>query len=269
VLLEAGADDFTRKYITSRINEQQIKALNKHILGANRTSDGKLELYTKYSGIPASVIQKYRLSLQEVTERQRSVVLTKENAAKLSRNSAIDSVVRQLSASGVRDVSIFPHDPSYQWNNDFFGTLYIPKAGTTIPLTLKTLPLYKKIIKDYENNTISVTGNQISLNGQVTDSYTFQYDYYWMMGDNRHRSEDSRAWGFVPANHIVGKPIFIWMSLEGINDGVANWKPRWNRVFTTVSGSGEPQSLFKYFLLLLAGWFVFDYFRKRRKKAKQ
>ncbi len=269
VLLEAGADDFTRKYITSRINEQQIKALNKHILGANRTPDGKLELYTKYSGIPASVIQKYRLSLQEVTERQRSVVLTKENAAKLSRNSAIDSVVRQLSASGVRDVSIFPHDPSYQWNNDFFGTLYIPKAGTTIPLTLKTLPLYKKIIKDYENNTISVTGNQISLNGQVTDSYTFQYDYYWMMGDNRHRSEDSRAWGFVPANHIVGKPIFIWMSLEGINDGVANWKPRWNRVFTTVSGSGEPQSLFKYFLLLLAGWFVFDYFRKRRKKAKQ
>jgi signal peptidase I len=88
-----------------------------------------------------------------------------------------------------------------------------------------------------------------------------------MMGDNRHRSEDSRTWGYVPANHIVGKPVFIWMSIEGINDGISNWKPRWNRFFTTVHGDGEPRSYFRYFLVLLAGWFIFDYIRKRRKKS--
>ena len=87
-----------------------------------------------------------------------------------------------------------------------------------------------------------------------------------MMGDNRQRSEDSRFWGFVPDNHIVGKPVFIWLSIEGFADGLSNWKPRWDRFFTTVSGDGEPHSYFKYFLVLLAGWFVFDFFRKKRRQ---
>jgi len=268
VLLDAGADDFTRKYIASRMNQQQIAALDPYLLGGNRLEDGKLELYTKYRGIPAKVRRKYRLALQEVKDRQRSVVLTEENAKKLRSASTIDSVVKQLSIDGKRDVGIFPQNASYTWNNDFFGPLYIPKAGSSVPLNLKTLPLYKKIIKDYEGNQISVVGNQVSINGKVQSNYTFKNDYYWMMGDNRHRSEDSRVWGFVPDNHIVGKPIFIWMSIEGINDGIANWKFRWNRVFTTVGGDGEPRSYFKYFLLLLGAWFVFDFFRKRKRMAK-
>lgn len=110
-----------------------------------------------------------------------------------------------------------------------------------------------------------MNGNQILINGEVANSYTFDQNYYWMMGDNRHRSEDSRFWGYVPEDHIVGTPIFIWMSIDGINDGMSNWKVRWDRVFTTVNGDGEPTSYFKYFLILLAAWFIFDFFRKRRK----
>jgi signal peptidase I len=86
-----------------------------------------------------------------------------------------------------------------------------------------------------------------------------------MMGDNRDHSEDSRAWGYVAEDHIVGKPVFIWMSFDNFDEGISNWKFRWDRIFTTVGGSGEPRSYFKYFLILLAGWFIFDFFRKRRK----
>ena len=90
-----------------------------------------------------------------------------------------------------------------------------------------------------------------------------------MMGDNRHNSLDSRYWGFVPADHIVGKPIFIWMSIDGINDGIKNWSIRWDRLFTTVSGKGQPQSYFQYFLIALAVYFGFDYFRKKKKKKEE
>ena len=136
-------------------------------------------------------------------------------------------------------------------------------------MDLLSLPLYKKIIRDYEGNQISVTGNQISINGEVTDSYTFKQDYYWMMGDNRNHSEDSRTWGYVPENHIVGKPVFIWLSFDNFNQGIANWRPRWDRIFTTVGGDGEPRSYFRHFLIGLAAIIGLDYVRKRRKKKKQ
>ncbi len=166
---------------------------------------------------------------------------------------------------------VFPHDRANAGTVDNYGPFYVPKRGATIPLTVNTLPWYKKIIKDYEHNTLSVKGNQILVNGEITDSYTFQQDYYWMMGDNRHSSEDSRMWGYVPENHIVGTPIFIWMSFDNfVNEkGAMNkpwkWKPRWDRIFTTVNGEGQPVSYFKYFLAALAAWIGFDYFRKRKK----
>jgi signal peptidase I len=86
-----------------------------------------------------------------------------------------------------------------------------------------------------------------------------------MMGDNRHRSEDSRYWGYVPEDHVVGKPVFIWFSIEGINDGIKNWRIRWNRLMTTVSGNGKPISFFPYVVVLIIGWQIFIYIRKRRK----
>jgi signal peptidase I len=165
------------------------------------------------------------------------------------------------------DPAIFPG--SKNWNVDNLGPIYIPEAGKTVALTNETLPFYKKIISEYEGKELLVTGNEIKIDGKVATSYTFEQDYYWMMGDNRHNSLDSRYWGFVPADHIVGKPIFIWMSIDGINDGLKNWSIRWDRLFTTVSGTGQPQSYFKYFLFALAGYFALDYFRNKKKKKDE
>ncbi len=154
----------------------------------------------------------------------------------------------------------------YNWNEDQFGPLVIPKKGVTVSLTEKSLPLYKKIIQDYEHNTISNEGGEIKINEELVSTYTFKQNYYWMMGDNRHRSEDSRYWGFVPEDHIVGKPVFIWMSIENLMDGVRNWSIRWDRVFTTVGGSGEPVSYRWYFVAVIVLWQGIVVFRRRTKK---
>ncbi len=164
------------------------------------------------------------------------------------------------------DKSIFPHTEN--WNVDNFGPIYIPQEGKTVALNLETLPFYSRIITEYEKNKLEIKGSDIYINGDKTKSYTFQQNYYWMMGDNRHNSEDSRFWGYVPEDHIVGKPIFIWMSWDSNGAGIMN-KIRWNRLFTTVSGEGQPESYFKYFLFLLAIYFVGEYFWKKRKADKK
>ena len=164
------------------------------------------------------------------------------------------------------DKTIFPG--TKDWNVDNLGPIYIPEVGKSVELNKETLPFYKKVIGEYEGNDLKVNGDEIRINGQIATSYTFKQDYYWMMGDNRHNSLDSRYWGFVPADHIVGKPIFIWMSIDGINDGLKNWSIRWDRLFTTVSGDGQPKSYFQYFLIALAAYFAFDYFRKKKKKKE-
>lgn len=263
-----GVVDFTRKYLSNPLNPQQAQAINQYILGYNQAKKGQLELFTKASGIPTSAIKKYGLALREVTDRERLVPLTDDMVAALEKESSIDSVVRQITPVGKRGINLFPQSPDYPWNYSQLGPIYIPEEGATVALNLKTLPLYKKIIRDYELNTISVAGNQISINGEVRDSYTFKQDYFWMMGDNRDHSEDSRAWGYVPENHIVGTPIFIWMSFDNFTESITHWRPRWDRIFTTVNGEGEPQSYFKYFLILLAAYFVGNWFWKRRKAQK-
>ncbi len=191
--------------------------------------------------------------------------ISDEAIKKLKTNPAIKSITKMIDplTSGINK-GIFPHNQN--WSQDNFGPIYIPKAGKTVPLNKETLPLYRRLITIYENNTLEEKGGQIYVNGRVAENYTFKQDYYWMMGDNRHNSEDSRYWGFVPFDHVVGKPVFVWFSL----DPNANWsnpikKIRWSRLFTTVGGDGEPVSYFKYFLILLAGWFVFDYFRNKKK----
>ncbi|WP_297692469.1 signal peptidase I [uncultured Eudoraea sp.] len=269
LLVRLGVNEFTRKYLSAPLNQNQFEAISKYLIAGGQNASGDIELITDASGIPPKVIRQAGLSLREETGRQRTVTLTDEMLQELRNNADIDSVVKIVEPKGVKGYNIFPHDPFYPWNNDNFGPIYIPQKGATIDLTPKVLPLYKKIIRDYEGNTIGVSGNQISINGQVTDSYTFKQDYYWMMGDNRDHSEDSRSWGYVPANHIVGKPIFIWLSFDNFNKGIAQWKPRWDRIFTTVGGDGEPRSYFKHFLIALAAWFIFDYFWKRRKKLKK
>jgi signal peptidase I len=190
--------------------------------------------------------------------------VTAESAAKLKQIPGFTSVTRYIDTKP--DLSVFPH--TKPWNIDNYGPIYIPEEGKTIQLDLVSLPLYKRIITEYEGNKLEVKGNDIYINDKKTNSYTFKQNYYWMMGDNRHRSEDSRYWGYVPENHIVGKPIFIWMSWDSEGKGIMN-KIRWERLFTTVSGEGQPQSYFKFFLGLLALYFVGEYFWKKRKADKK
>lgn len=123
---------------------------------------------------------------------------------------------------------IFPHDPAnYKWNQDNFGPLYIPQKGATVEINSTNIVLYNRIIEVYEHNTLKVDGDKIIINGEVATSYTFKLDYYWMMGDNRHNSADSRFWGFVPEDHIVGTPSFIWLS-RNLDKGSI----RWERLFS-------------------------------------
>jgi len=160
---------------------------------------------------------------------------------------------------------VFPHDKNLVWNRDQFGPMYIPEKGRTVVINLDNLPFYNKIIGEYEKNTLEVRGNNIYINGKIETKYTFKQNYYWMMGDNRDHSEDSRYWGFVPFDHVVGKPVFIWMSWDTNGKGIN--KVRWNRVFTTVGGNGKRVSYLPYFLGLLALWFGYDFYRKRKKAA--
>ena len=186
----------------------------------------------------------------------------------------MDTIFKTTAKKDVSDLSTFPQSPYYQWNTDYFGAMYIPKAGASVAITAETLPLYRRIIEVYEGsemgikNKISQSGTQVLLNGNPLTSYTFKLDYYWLMGDNRNNSQDARMWGFVPFTHVVGKPVLVWMSWNSNAKGIMN-KIRWERLFTTVGGDGPPVSYFKYLLILLAGWFLFDYFKKKKKATKK
>lgn len=193
--------------------------------------------------------------------------LTDENAAKLAKNPLVKSVTKEIEPSGNYNPSVFPHDSRYPWSKDNYGPIYIPEEGKTVELNAATLPFYKRIIEEYEHNQLTVNGDEIYINGKLATSYTFKQNYYWMMGDNRHNSEDARYWGYVPFDHVVGKPVFIWFSWDTNGQGIAN-KIRWERLFTTVHGSGKPVSYLYYFLAAIALWYGVSIYRKRRKENK-
>ena len=170
----------------------------------------------------------------QMTESGDQVLtLTQESADKLKQLPNVKAVEKIIQPKGFWQPYIFPFDSSYAWNVDNFGPLYIPKAGATVQLTLANLPLYERIINAYELNTLEVKNGKILINGKESTSYTFKLDYYWMMGDNRHNSADSRFWGFVPSDHIVGKAVFVWLSLDN-NKSLFDGKIRWNKLFRTV-----------------------------------
>jgi signal peptidase I len=137
---------------------------------------------------------------------------------------------------GVTFIDMFPHDTvDFKWNRDFYGPLKVPAKGWTVQLDRKNVKLYQEAIIKYEGNSdIVLAGDKLLKNGQAMASYTFKQDYYFMMGDNRHNSADSRFWGFVPADHIVGKAVFVWMSIDPNKPLFSLNKIRWNRIFRFV-----------------------------------
>ena len=196
--------------------------------------------------------------------------LTDEEAALIRKNPIVKSAIKKIQPKGAFDKSIFPHNPQYKWNNDNYGPIYIPKKGDKVELNEKSIPFYEQIIRRYEHNNFSIADNKYYLKGKEITSYTFKQDYYWMMGDNRQNSLDARSWGYVPFDHVVGKPVFIWLSWDPNAKGFAKLSSiRWDRMFTTVGGDGKPVSYFKYFLIALMGYFVINYYRKQKKTSKK
>ncbi|MDT3361279.1 MAG: signal peptidase I [Bacteroidota bacterium] len=156
----------------------------------------------------------------------KAVEILKENAAVVSLTPIVDVYPPDFPDS---HKTIFPFDSSFEWTRDNFGPLWIPEAGATVELTKENLPLYERIIRVYEHHSLSVTEEGIFIDGAIATSYTFLQDYYFMMGDNRHNSLDSRYWGFVPEDHIVGRPLFVWLSTDPTKGFPGNI--RWNRFF--------------------------------------
>jgi len=154
--------------------------------------------------------------------------LTKETLHKLQKSGWTRSV--RIESDTVSREDIYPFSNLFSWSRDNYGPVWIPRKGATIELNEKNLALYSRCIEAYEGNSLRIKDSQILINGSPATNYTFKYDYYFMMGDNRHNSQDSRSWGFVPEDHIVGKPILIWLSTDkdrSLFDGGI----RWNRIF--------------------------------------
>lgn len=260
--------DIQRKFKVSEITQNKYKLIQPYIQGIIDNNPNNFIVITSSKGIPYDVRSKGRIILSEITDYKIDLLLTEEEAKIVTNSKLIDSLKRNFKTYKSYNTSFFPNDIKYNWNEDNFGPIIMPKKGVKVKLTLSNLPIYKKLIRDYEKNTLTLENSIIKINNQATDEYTFKQDYFWMMGDNRYRSEDSRVWGFVPEDHIVGKPVFIWMSIDGINDGFKNWKIRWNRVFTTVNLDGEPKSYRWYFLFGVLFTIGISEFNKRKKLNK-
>jgi len=138
--------------------------------------------------------------------------------------------VTKIKIEQLKTLDVFPLGGHKRWTRDNYGPLWVPKKGATLALNSYNLPIYERIIRVYEHNTLEVKGNEYFINGKSAKTYTFKMDYYWMMGDNRHNSADSRYWGFVPEDHVVGRPVLVWLSLDK-DKGWFGGKIRWNRFF--------------------------------------
>ena len=261
-----GYSDYTRLYKIENITEQSYKQILPYIIGRKGNTREDFKVITESKGLPSKVIYKTGLKVSEILELKKEITLTLGEAETLRKLPGIDSVVRRINKINVPNEAFFPNKIPFDWNEDNFGPIVIPKKGMTVELNRKNLSLFKKIIGEYEDNVLELTPSGVKINGISSSKYTFKKDYYWMMGDNRHKSEDSRFWGFVPDDHIVGKPVFIWFSIKGINDGIKNWKIRWDRVFTTVDGPGKRTSYFPHFIGAIVIWQGFVFYRRRKNK---
>jgi signal peptidase I len=169
----------------------------------------------------------------QVSPNSYEMIIPPDNVATLKSYSNIKSVIPSIAPAGQYDQEVFPNNPRFKWSIDNFGPLVIPKKGMVIPLNDSTVILYKQAIEQYEHNRLGRTAGGYTLNGKPAKTYTFQMNYYWMMGDNRHNSLDCRFWGYVPEDHIVGKAIITWFSTDPNKD--LFHKIRWNRILRPIN----------------------------------
>ena len=266
-LLKYKIDDFEREYKIRNITQSSFESLLPYISGRAGTVDD-FSVYTNSKGLPIKLVKSLGLQVSELISKEKVINSTYNKVIELKKSKLYDSISRNISRIKTPNESFFPNRITFDWNEDNFGPIVIPKIGSKISLNEKTYPLYKKIIEEYESNVVVRKNGIFYIEDQISSTYTFKQNYYWMMGDNRHRSEDSRFWGFVPEDHVMGKPVFIWMSIDGFNDGFTNWKIRWDRVFSVVNGQGKRTSYLPHFLIFIGIWQVYIYLRKKYKTEK-
>lgn len=201
---------------------------------ANKEPDNVQYTYKvqRKTDIPEELMDELGISMEDLTMLNTNgfMPLTKKAYKVLkSRKDLISSITLNTDATYG---DLYPMNMFTGWTRDNYGPIWIPKKGATVALSMKNIAIYERPIKVYEHNDLQVKNGRIFINGKNVRSYTFKMDYYWMMGDNRHNSADSRYWGFVPEDHIVGKPIFIWWSHNPDHPGFSGI--RWSRLFTFV-----------------------------------
>jgi len=216
------------------IRDQQI-----YIDGVKTDSPGILQfvykVYTDGSSFNSKALD--RIGITENVNQNRMgeffLTLTDEAAKKLAKFGNVKELTPLIQAKGEFDKNLFPFDTTYKWNIDNYGPLTIPEEGKTVALSMENISLYKRIITAFEGNNLKIENGKIFINDKEAKTYTFKQNYYWLMGDNRHNSADSRYWGFVPEDHVVGKASFVWFSLDK-NKPLFGGKIRWNKLFRVV-----------------------------------
>ena len=201
---------------------------------ANKEPDNvQYSYYVKLKGqMPTELMDELGISNEDMASLNQYgyLPLTQKAAKKLAARKDIVADIRLNTDAQTGD--LYPLNAYTGWTRDNYGPVWIPKKGATVKLNMKNIAVYERPIRAYEHNDLKVKDGKIYINGRLAHSYTFKMDYYWMMGDNRHNSADSRYWGFVPEDHIVGKPIFIWWSHNPDHPGFSGI--RWSRLFNFV-----------------------------------
>ena len=201
---------------------------------ANKEPDNVQYTYTMTlkSQLTDELMKELGISMEDLTSLNTNgfMPLTKAAADVLKKRKDLVSNLKMVTAADPRE--IYPLNGHTGWTRDNYGPVWIPKKGEKLALTMDNIAIYERPIRTYEGNDLKVKDGKIYINGKEAKEYTFKMDYYWMMGDNRHNSADSRYWGFVPEDHIVGKPIFIWWSSDPDRSGIGGI--RWNRLFRWV-----------------------------------
>ncbi|MBI2723190.1 MAG: hypothetical protein HYX39_13535 [Bacteroidetes bacterium] len=257
----------------SRVFGEEINLPNGQPSLSNLTALDSLDIYVTEVGIAAiakdTVV--YRLNMPAHV------------AARVKNMADVISIERKIDKKNDIDNSVFPHNASYAWNNDNFGPLQIPREGLTLPIDTHNVCLYEKIMNTYDDGIHQVTkqGSQVLFDGKPITSYTFKQNYYFMMGDNRHNSADSRSWGFVPFDHIVGSPFFVWFSMKYSENNPVSGKSavksltknskegkfRWERFLCYVKDGNLHSVKIPFILIVLAIWGFNKWNHRRKLKA--